>query len=304
MERSATCPLTRRAFLAWTLGATASSVLAAARPSETRGGGRPSLRIGLFADAHSADRPPAGGRNYRAALVRVREAAEAFRDERLDLAVELGDLIDGAGGIEEEIEGLSRIEAEFARFPGERHHVLGNHCVWTLSKEEFLGRCGARAARYSVDRGGWHLIFLDACFRADGVPYGRKNFQWPDAELPPAERAWLEEDLRKAEGRALVFLHQRLDVVDDYAVRSAPAIRRILEASGKVAAVFQGHYHAGDHRVIGGIHYVTLAALVEGKETARAVLEAFPDGSLRLAGTGRQRSLELGKAPSPHRSRL
>ena len=39
---------------------------------------------------------------------------------------------------------------------------------------------------------------------------------------------------------------------------------KILHASGKVLAVFQGHHHSGSYSNIAGIHYYTLKALVEG----------------------------------------
>ena len=46
-------------------------------------------------------------------------------------------------------------------------------------------------------------------------------------------------------------------------VRNAADVRAILERSGKVLAAFHGHDHAGNHKVINGIHYYTLIAVVE-----------------------------------------
>ena len=65
-----------------------------------------------------------------------------------------------------------------------------------------------------------------------------------------------------------MFAHQRLDVGSPYGVKNAPGIRKILENSGKVRAVFQGHSHSSDYKEIGGIHYCTLVAMVEGSEAA------------------------------------
>jgi len=294
-------PLSRRSFLrrGALLLAGATPALVAARAPEGPGcRGEPSLRIGLVTDAHCADKAPAGGRDYRAAATRIAEAAEGFREARADLAAELGDWVDGAGDREAELAAIDRVEAAFARFPGERLRVLGNHCVAALRKEEFLGRCRQEKACFSIDREGWRIIVLDACFDRDGVPYGGRSVAWEDTDIPAAGRAWLEEDLARCAGPAVVLVHQRLDAIDGYGIRSAPAVRRILERSGKVRAVLQGHYHAGDHRRIGGIHYVTLKATVEGSGGASAVLECFPDGSLRLAGRGRQPSYDL-PVPAP-----
>jgi alkaline phosphatase len=139
--------------------------------------------------------------------------------------------------------------------------VLGNHCVDTLTKDEFLGGVGQARSFYSFDREGVHFVVLDACYRADGEPYGRRNFTWTDANVPPAELEWLEADLQASTGAAIVFAHQRLDVATDHGVRNGAAVRQVLERSGRVVAVLQGHNHQNDYREINGIHY---AALVVG----------------------------------------
>lgn len=301
MPNSSALAVTRRAFLH--RGALALASAAGASAAVRRLLGReekaedPSLRIGVLADVHYADKPASGNRAYRESIPRIREAVKRFAERKAEIAIELGDFIDEAETPEGELAQLKAIEAELAAFPGERYHVLGNHCIWTLTKEEFLGAVGAREAHHSFDRGGFHLVVLDACYRSDGVPYGRRNNEWTDADVPPAEREWLAEDLAKTDKRAIVFIHHRLDVDTGYAIRSAAAVRKILESSGKVIAVFQGHNHLNDHREIGGIHYVTLAAMVEGsgKESgAHGILEAYRDGSLLLDGYHEQEDRSLG----------
>ena len=254
----------------------------------------PVLRIGLLTDLHYADRPPAGTRFYRETLPKLRECVTRFNAASLDLAVELGDFIDAAESVEVELGYLKTIETEFARVRCPRHYVLGNHCVWTLSKEQFSGNCGAGKPFYSFDQAGFHFIILDACFRADGTAYGARNFVWTDTDIPAMERDWLEKDLQTARGKVIVFVHQRLDVENEYGVKSAPAVRSILEKSGKVLAVFQGHYHQNEHREIQGVHYCTLAAMIEGAEdNAYGVLSVYKDGALKLEGFRRQTSYAL-----------
>jgi alkaline phosphatase len=92
-----------------------------------------------------------------------------------------------------------------------------------------------------------------------------------------------------------VFAHQRLDTATKHAAKNAASARKIFEESKKVLAVFQGHEHINDHREIGGIHYTTLAALVEtGKKdnNAFAVLEVFAEGKLALRGFAKQASYD------------
>ncbi|MHC1764366.1 MAG: metallophosphoesterase [Verrucomicrobiia bacterium] len=255
--------------------------------------GPPLLRIGLLTDVHYADRPPAGTRYYRESLTKLRECVAHFNETRPDFVVELGDFIDAAETVEGEIANLKTAEAQFSKLRCPRHYVLGNHCVWTLNKAQFREHSAAGPPYYSFDHGEFHFIVLDACFRADGVPYGNRNLVWTDTEIPAVERQWLEADLKTAKGKAVVFVHQRLDVENEYGVKSAAVVRRILEQSGKVLAVIQGHYHKNDYREINGIHYCTLAAMIEGtgaEQNAYSLLSLFRGGSLKLEGFHRQAS--------------
>jgi alkaline phosphatase len=272
-----------------------SAVTSLASPQAADSVSTPALRIGLLTDPHYADIPAKGKRHYRESLRKVSAAVERFNEAKADFAVELGDFIDEATTVEGEIAHLKTIEAEFAKFRGPRHYVLGNHCVWTLTKEQFHANCAAKPAPYSWDHAGFHFIVLDACFRKDDVAYGAKNFTWTDTEIPEPQRRWLAADLAATRLPTLVFVHQRLDIPGDYAVKSAPAVREILERSGRVLAVFQGHHHRNEHREIGGIHYCTLMAMVEGngaEDSASGVLEVFRDGSLKLNGAFKQSSYD------------
>jgi alkaline phosphatase len=137
---------------------------------------------------------------------------------------------------------------------------------------------------------------LDACFRSDGIPYGRENFIWTDTFIPEEELEWLEADLKGAKAPTIVLAHQRLDITGDYAVTNAKAVRDILETSGRVLAVLQGHNHLNAYLSINGIHYVTLDAIVEGsgpENGAYGFLELFDDGRLQIRGFRKQKSYTL-----------
>jgi alkaline phosphatase len=97
--------------------------------------------------------------------------------------------------------------------------------------------------------------------------------------------------LKAATGKAIVFAHQRLDVKNDYGVKNAEQVRKVLEDSGNVLAVFQGHSHKNDLKEIGGIHYCTLVAMVEGtgaENNGYSLMDLFEDGTIRLAGFRKQ----------------
>ncbi len=252
---------------------------------------RPLLRVGLMTDLHYADKEPTRTRFYREALAKLDEAVEHMNREKPALVVELGDFIDQADSVEKEIEWLKTMESHFARLSMPRHYVLGNHCVGTLTKQEFAQHTKAVGGYASFESGGVTFLMLDACFREDGTPYERKNFHWQDANLPKAELSWLESELSQASGPVIVLAHQRLDLDKAHAVRNAAEVRALLEKSGKVLAVFQGHSHKNDYQQIAGIHYTTLVAMVEGSGTENngyTMLEVLADGSLRLNGFRKQ----------------
>jgi alkaline phosphatase len=256
----------------------------------------PVLRIGLVADVQYADREPEMGRHYRESLAKLREAVTRFQAARLDMLVELGDLVDAADTPQEELGYLKTVEAELAKFTGERHYVLGNHCVWSLTKKQLLANTAAKGEFYSFDKGNFHFVVLDGCYRPDGVAYGGKNSTWQESEIPPAERQWLAADLRATRKKTVVFVHQRLDAPPPYGIASAAEVRRIIEGSGKVLAVFQGHHHKGDLTKTGAVYYCTVAGMAEGAgetNSAYAILDVLADGTLVVTGFRRQESYVL-----------
>ncbi len=260
---------------------------------------KPLLRVGLMTDLHYADKAPTKTRYYREALAKLDEAVEHMNREKPALVVELGDFIDQADSVEKEIEWLRTMESHFARLSMPRHYVLGNHCVGTLTKQEFASNTKAAGGFESFEAAGVTFVSLDACFREDGTPYSRKNFDWKDANVTEAELAWLEAELGKASGPVIVFAHQRLDLDKAHAVRNAAEVRSLLEKSGKVLAVFQGHSHKNDYQQIAGIHYTTLVAMVEGtglESSGYTMLDVMPDSSLRLNGFRRQMKRDLKRA--------
>ncbi len=281
--------INRREFV-FQAGAVAIGASAAA-PSraETRG-----LSLGVCADVHYADADARGSRHYRLSLDRMREAAATWCRHDVDAVVQLGDLIDTGpkADAQAELAYLRAIEKEFRKGASHRYHVLGNHCVATLNKDQFLRAVGQRKAHFSFDIRGFHCVILDACYRQDGVAYGEEPFEWTDTDIPKAQREWLAADLARTHRKTLVLVHQRLDLPTEspYAIKSSPEIRSILEQSGKVVAVLMGHSHENDLRRIAGIPYIALAAMVDGDVEAGnafGILNVSPDGSLAFLGYGR-----------------
>ncbi len=281
----------RRAFLHGGTLVLAAGTLAPSSLLAVEDEPRAPLRIALMTDLHYADKPPVGTRHYRESFGKLTEAVAHFNHNKPDMLVEMGDLIDAADSIETERGYLATINGELSKICDDRHYVLGNHCVATLTKEEFLSGVSQEKSYYSFDRGDFHFIVLDSCFRHDGQPYGRNNFKWNDANIPTDELKWMKADLQKTLKQVVVFAHQRLDVADDHGVRNNTEVRQVLEASQKVLAVFQGHSHKNDLKDIEGIHYCTLVAMVEGsgrESSGYTMMEIDQEGTIRVNGYRRQ----------------
>ncbi|TDU64561.1 alkaline phosphatase [Prosthecobacter fusiformis] len=255
---------------------------------------QPILRVGLMTDLHYADKEATKTRFYREALSKLDEAVEFMNREKPAAVIELGDFIDQAPTVEQELEWLKTMEQHYAKLAMPRHYVLGNHCVGTLTKAEFAAHTGAALSGYSsFEKNGIRFILLDACFREDGIAYGRSNFHWKDCHIPAQELSWLKDELARATGPVIVMAHQRLDMDVAHAVKNAAEVRAILEQSKKVLAVFQGHSHKNDLQQINGIPYCTLVAMIEGsgqENNGYTLLDVLPDSSLRLNGFRKQTS--------------
>lgn len=255
------------------------------------------ITIGMFADSHYADRAMRGNRYYRESAAKVEQCIAKFNLTKPDFIIELGDFVDKGESVAEELSFLQRIESEYSKFEGERHYVLGNHDVATFSKEQFISNCGARKNYYSFDKGNFHIVILDACYNKDESDYKAGNFNWTETYIPASEQQWLKSDLQATDKKSILFLHQRLDDEKDaHGVKNAPEVRNILETSGKVLAVFQGHDHRGSYSNLNNIHYYALPALTEGsglENNAYAIVRIQTDGFISIEGYGKLKSQDL-----------
>jgi alkaline phosphatase len=299
-----TSALRRREFLV----ATAAGIFAGHRLFGVPDASAPLVRFGMVTDLHYADLDPdpapvsvVGRRFYRESLRKLGEAVEVFNARRLDFAIELGDFKDDSHGREGTLAHLEAIEAGFAKFKGPRYHVAGNHDFDCLSPEEFFSRVPndgkvSEKGYYSFVRCGVTFIVLNACFYSSMKPYDRLN-KWDDANVPPEELEWLEKELAAAKGHVVVFCHQRLEDSAEtrHIVKNSAAVRAVIERSGKVKAVVTGHQHKGGFRVLNGIPYYSLRALVcDSGEGNNSFAEAaiYPSGAFTV--TGWRNAVSLG----------
>lgn len=257
--------------------------------------GNANLRFGIVTDTHYAVAPSRGTRYYGESMDKMDECVALMNDQKVDFLIELGDLKDQGTPASEEstLEYLKSIEAVFGKFKGPRYHVLGNHDMDSLSKEQFLDHVvntgiAKESSYYSFDSKGVHFIVLDANYISNGADYDHGNFHWKDTNIPDQELDWLRKDLAATSKPVITFVHQQLDAADKiHSVKNAEEVRRVLEESGKVLAVFQGHNHPGAYSHIEGIHYYTLKSLVEGsgaENNSYAIVEVQDNRDIVVTG--------------------
>ncbi len=247
------------------------------------------LVIGLVTDLHFGPEARFGGK-LRKLTAQAPGLLRAFvermnREVRPDVVVNLGD----------DLEDESR-EADHARYAevmailGELDapviHVAGNHDAVHLAPQDlvrFWGRPQGSALHYSVEIGGYHIVVLHTVEVKD-----------VSVTIDDAQLAWLQAELEQSRSPVLVMMHH--SAADQHLagnrwfeglphiclVRQRACLRSILEASGKVLAVFNGHLHWNHLDVIRSIPYVTLQSLIENVEEDAPGRAAAAHGVVRL----------------------
>lgn len=221
------------------------------------------LKIGLIADPHYSSDERIGNRYPRRSLDKICSAADAFKSAHVDLIVCLGDMVNDEAGRNEE--NLRRISQPLVSGGIECLLVQGNHDRELFTTEQLAQITGMTTAPCSFVRGGIRIIALDGNFNGDGSPYRLHDTDWTDTFLPGDQLGLLHASLAESSEDTYIFIHQCLDpnAETHHIVCNGAQVRSVIEASGKVKGVYQGHYHPGLESAAGGIPYHTLPAICE-----------------------------------------
>ena len=232
------------------------------------------MRIGIFSDPHYSSQELTGGnRRNNLSLGKMRVALEQFQAQGCDRVICLGDLTDGETTREKEVSNMGEIAALFASFPMPIQVVMGNHDAYVFEEQEFYSLLGG-CEPTDVHGDGVHLIFVDANYTAQGVRYIPHGFHWDDVGLPDPDG--LREKLAACDGDVYLFMHQNIDPAipaQDHRLANSDEVCAIIEESGKVKAVYQGHYHWGNRSQHGGVDYVTLPAMAVYEENIWIIID-------------------------------
>jgi hypothetical protein len=243
-----------------------------------REGGQPLFSFGIVADVQYANAPASGSRDYAASVGKLQACVEHFNSMDLVFAIQLGDFVDRS------FADYDAVLPIYNQLTAPHYHVLGNHDLSAGHMALVLEKFGLERGYYDFGRDPWRFIVLDT-----------NNLDDED------QVAWLETTLNAAAAageQVVAFGHHPLD-----SIATGRQVIDLFEASGRVAAYFAGHEHAGGYRVEHGVHYVTVEGMVETADTtAYGVVEVYAN-HLRVVGYGRVKSRilssRLGVNPNP-----
>ncbi len=225
------------------------------------------MRIGFVTDVHFGPEARHEGRLRKLSAI----AEPLLRDfvarmntvDRPDMIVNLGDVIEDENA-ERDRERYQRFVDILGGAQARVVHVPGNHDQMHLPDEELLRLTHEKSLWRSYDVESFHFVVL--CTRY--VP--RRSVHLPEDQI-----AWLESDLASTTKDTIVLVHHPLCEMDTHGnrwfekqphvcrVAERRRVREVLEKSGRVRAVFNGHAHWNYVSVINGIPYVTLQSLIE-----------------------------------------
>jgi hypothetical protein len=145
-------------------------------------------------------------------------------------------------------------------------HVAGNHDTGHLAAPELASILGLPSLYYSFQAGGACCIVLHSVLAFPGEAR---------TIIPSEQLAWLLDELQAANGPVIVFVHHSLADQDlegnpwfegrpeGALIENRQEVRSMLAASGKVAAVINGHVHWNRIDQHDGIPYLTIQSAIE-----------------------------------------
>lgn len=264
------------------------------------------IRFGMISDIHYADREPARNRYYRQSLEKLYEFIEVMNKEKVAFVVELGDFKDQdeVPNQANTLKYLDEVESVFQKFNGPTYHVLGNHDMDGITKTQFLEHVENTGIPkdknyYSFDQKGVHFIVLDGNYTSDGRDYNKDNYRGVESWIPETQVNWLRKDLAENKLPAIVFIHQLLGDSKGMkkSAQNAPEVREVLEKSGNVHCVFEGHVNSERHSQIKHIHYYSLISTVYGdglKNNSYVIVDVYKNGGLKIHGYRKASSQKFG----------
>jgi len=231
------------------------------------------LKIGLFSDSHYCKEPvPEKGRNSFLSFEKIREAMEDFKKNRADLVMCLGDMGDIGEHRENSQKDLKELVEMIRSYGIPFLYVAGNHDFKVAYIEELGNLVNLPVPPMTYDTEEYRFICLDANYESNGKHYSPDGYDWTDVNVPEEQLEYLRQALAGTEKECIIAIHEPIDKEsakrsrfgEGASTNNAAEIREILEASGKVRLVLQGHLHEYYNICKNGIRYITVTGMCEG----------------------------------------
>lgn len=208
------------------------------------------MKIGLFADLHYDIIPDADRR--------IEDLVVAFKKERVDFVLELGDFCLSSSN-RELLKKMNSLKIPI-------HYTIGNHNTDYQPLNDVINYFGMDKSYYSFIQGNIKFIVLDSNYiKIDNefIPFEVKNYYKTKGKypyVPDFEIEWLVYELDD-DYPCIICTHQSLtNSVGHNGIVNRERIRSILEKSNqnrknKVLLCLNGHDHGSCVTIVNGIVY-------------------------------------------------
>jgi predicted phosphodiesterase len=263
----------------------------------------PILKIGLIADIQYCNCESAGAREYTKSLVKLDEAVQVINQEKADLTVEVGDMIDrDFASFDPVFKKLNNLTAKWIFVPGNHDFNVPDSLKKTVFK-----MIGSKKGYHAEVVKGIRLLYLNG-FENSVIAWSKetKDYKENKDRLKRLEKAkaknasdwngglgkkqleWVKSEVEKANQlnqKLIVFGHQPIVPGEEHSLWDSKKLIEALAAFQHQVLYICGHKHSGGDHTIGNTWIINLKGMVEQVSPSFGVLSIYPDG-YELKGYG------------------
>ncbi|KAK3037510.1 hypothetical protein RJ639_030318 [Escallonia herrerae] len=276
-------------------------------------GNQPLLSFGVISDVQYADIPD--GRSflgvpqyYRHSIFLLQRTVQYWpNQQKLKFVVNFGDIVDGFCPKDQSLTAVKKVLHEFDNFNGPVYHMIGNHCLYNLPRNELLPLLKIPSisghAYYDFSPiPEYRFVVLDVYdISAIGWPQDHphsvkaQKFLW---EKNPNSDKNSPSGCDKVKSVSSDLLPSALDPgvsSKEALLWNYDEVMEVIHRYSCVKVCLAGHGHKGGHSIDShGVHHQVLEAALECPPGTNAFgyVDVFDD-RLSLIGTDRMESTEM-----------
>ena len=180
-----------------------------------------------------------------------------------DAVINIGDSIQDANDVDMDIVSLSEVADKIKEFNVPHYMVLGNHDLKMFDTfDEHKKIFGYDSFNYSVDIGGYHLVFM-----TNGIVPERGQVGGGVEKTHYAVKEtvdWLKDDLSENTKPCIIFNHypflSRDGVFSRMDIQNVNELFEITDKYDNIMAVIAGHTHLAYNRERNGVSHFVLGS--------------------------------------------